>query len=61
MLYLQQERPFAKNCPNKAQSMKLINYLSKRIDFDLEEDDVESIFSLEDEPILNTILVTTPI
>lgn len=36
--------------------MKLIDYLSKKIDFDPYEDDVESIFSLEDEPSSDTIL-----
>lgn len=36
--------------------MKLVNYLFRRTDFDLEEDDVESIFLLDYEPILDTIL-----
>lgn len=47
---------FAKNCPNKAKSIKLVDCLSKKMDFDLEEKDVEFIFSLEDKLTSKIIL-----
>lgn len=34
---------FVKNYPNKAQSMKLVDYLSKKTDFEPDEHDVKSI------------------
>lgn len=37
--------------------MKLINYLAQKTRFNLKEEDVESIFTLDDEATLETILV----
>lgn len=45
---------FAKECPDKRASIKLISQLSKIED--LEDDDAESVFSMDDEPNKNTVL-----
>lgn len=47
---------YAKNCPNKQKSVQLIQFLAMKTRFDLDEDKVESIFSLDDEPTSETII-----
>lgn len=47
---------FAKNYPNKAQTVKLVDYLAKETSYGLNEEDIESVFSLEEEPMPETLL-----
>lgn len=47
---------FAKNCPNKQKSVQLIQFLAMKTGFDPDDTEVKSIFSLNDEPILETII-----
>lgn len=47
---------FAKNYLNKVQAVKLVNYLVKKVGCDPNQKDVESVFSLKEEPIPKTLL-----
>lgn len=47
---------YVKNCPNKVQIVKLVDFLAKKTSFDPEDDVVESIFSLDDELSQETLL-----
>lgn len=47
---------YAKNCPNKSQAVKLMDFLAKTTRFDPKDNDVESIFSLDDELSPKTLI-----
>lgn len=56
MFHLPEKGHYAKNYLNKSQAVKLVNFLAKKTNYDPEEDDVECIFFLEDEPSPQTLI-----
>lgn len=49
---------FIENFPNKAQAINLVNYLAKKIGYDPNEEDVEFVFFLDEEPNSKTLMAS---